>query len=140
MSQRTCQLSRILCSQLFEPFIPPHARDAVAVWSLKTQTPQQKPDREGGRRSHSIDKKEDESKAYSHPPSYVSLTPSLTVGLLLLTYFATTAMRRRLAKASISSRSKMSVLPAVMQRQVAPASAIVSTVGTPTTGTSNRIS
>ena len=53
---------------------------------------------------------------------------------------ATTAMRRRSAEAIISSRSNRRVLPAVRQRQVAPASAIASTVGTPTTGTSKRMS
>src|ERR1041385_3512392 len=49
-------------------------------------------------------------------------------------------MRRWSARRSISSRSKRSVLPAVTQRQVAPASVMASTVGTPTTGTSKRMS
>src|SRR5678815_2073897 len=44
------------------------------------------------------------------------------------------------ARAIIFSRSKIRVLPAVTERQVAPAEIIVSIVGTPTTGTSNRIS
>lgn len=44
------------------------------------------------------------------------------------------------ARASIWSRSNIKVLPAVTDRQVAPAAIIVSIVGTPTTGTSKRIS
>src|SRR5690606_29544321 len=44
------------------------------------------------------------------------------------------------ARAIISSRSKISVLPAATERHVAPAAIICSTVGTPTTGTSKRIS
>lgn len=44
------------------------------------------------------------------------------------------------ASASISSRSNISVFPAVTERHVAPAAIIVSIVGMPTTGTSNRMS
>ena len=52
----------------------------------------------------------------------------------------TTAIFAALAAVSISSRRKMRVLPAVTERQVAPASTIAAIVGGPTTGTSKRIS
>ena len=55
-------------------------------------------------------------------------------------YTATIAIFFLSAAAIISSRSNIKVLPAVMHKHVAPASTIASIVGTPTTGTSKRIS